>query len=71
MKPTKASPEQVAAILRMIAEEVESGNSIEGSLQYGPDWSDEDGGFPMCVMGTYRIGNLQGQGGMITIGEEP
>ena len=70
MKPTQVSTKQVADLLRMIADEVESGNSIEGSFQYGPDWSDEGGGFPMCAMGTFRTGNLDGQGGMITIGED-
>jgi hypothetical protein len=59
-------PAELAALLREIANLVESGDSLEGSLQYLIPETDEDG---LAVTASFRVGNLQGQGGIILIGE--
>lgn len=56
----------LAVLLRSLAESVESGDSMEGSLEY----LIPDEGFGLCVRAAYRVGNRDGQGGMVTIGEQ-
>jgi len=55
----------VAAILRNMAAHVEGGDSFGGWLQY----TARDGDADFDVAGAYRVGNLNGQGGMVFFGE--
>jgi len=78
--PVAMSKEQLVNLLEDITRRVQAGDSYEGNLQYEmpiedgqadvvPGWPTADCDF--WVTGTYRIGNLQGQGGMRMIGEAP
>ena len=66
---------QLVRTLREMADRVEVGDSFEGNIEYTMPWSEEIGdpetdhadGFR--VRAAYRVGNLQGQGGMRMIGE--
>lgn len=62
--------EQLAARLRQIADAVEAGDSYQGHISY--DFM-EDGlkHGEVEVSGAYRVGNLQGQGGMAMIDASP
>jgi type II secretory pathway component PulF len=66
MKPTRQTKEQIAAALRSMAETVESGDSFDGSLEYHV--RDEDMDFDVVAM--WRVGNSEGQGGCVMLGEE-
>lgn len=59
---------ELAALLREIADSVESGDSLEGSLEY---LIPEDGGPGLSVRASFRTGNRDGQGGVVVIGDEP
>ena len=67
MLPEPKSAEELAAILRNMADHVEALDSFEGSIEYlMPDEAD-----PECyamVRASYRIGNRHGQGGMRLVG---
>jgi hypothetical protein len=56
------------AELADMLDRVRSGDSLEGSIEYlVPDMHDPAGAEVM-VRTTYRVGNLQGQGGMRIVG---
>jgi hypothetical protein len=63
--PVRKTRAELLAILDDIRARVTAGDSFDGSLQYEASESDEGGFF---VMATYRIGNLDGQGGYRLIG---
>lgn len=54
-------PQELATLFRVIADSIESGDSLEGSIQYllGSDGLE--------VEAALRTGNRDGQGGMLTI----
>jgi hypothetical protein len=60
------TPAELAALLRSLADSVESGDSLEGSLQYLIPEGDERG---LRVTASLRTGNRDGQGGYVLIGE--
>jgi hypothetical protein len=67
MKPIPSTYAEVAAVLRDMADHVEAGDSFEGSIEYHmPHPRDPDADAMMRA--SYRIGNLQGQGGVRIIG---
>jgi hypothetical protein len=69
--PALISYEQLAAVLADMAERVRIGDSFEGWIQYSfPERIDAPAG-QVAVVGNYRIGNQQGQGGMRMIGTVP
>lgn len=76
-KPIPMTTSGLADTLAALAESIRKGDSLEGSFEYLlPDPYDEhdcdttNGGCPhVMVMASYRVGNLQGQGGMRMIGE--
>lgn len=64
------------AILDNIRAGVESGDTLEGSIEflqpYPPNDQDDETALPQpdfMVMASYRIGNTMGQGGLRMIGE--
>jgi hypothetical protein len=58
--PVPSTYREVAAHLRVMAELVEAGDSLEGSLEYSmPE---------VMLRASYRVGNLGGQGGVRIIG---
>lgn len=64
MKIMKA--EEFAQFLRKLADAVESGDSLEGSLQYTyAEWPYQDHG--MKIDAAVRTGNRDGQGGMLLL----
>jgi hypothetical protein len=78
--PEGMDRQELAAVLREMADLVEAGDSFEGNIEYlmpddisdgppPPGWPSSDAEF--WVTATYRIGNLQGQGGMRMIGNIP
>ena len=81
--PKEMVPKDIAAVLRDMAARVESGDSYEGSIEYllppVPPWQERGDPEPpgwehrdyRLVRGTYRIGNLDGQGSVTMIGEVP
>jgi hypothetical protein len=71
------SRQELAEVLDDMRQRVLAGDSYEGSLEYRMPENDlppeERGRFPspdadFWVTGLYRVGNLQGQGGMRVIG---
>lgn len=64
--PVPMSAEALLAIIDNIRELVASGDSFEGYLNYLIPDPEDDADF--AVEARYRIGNLQGQGGMRIIG---
>lgn len=61
---------ELLAILDDIRTSVERDDSFEGSIEYlmpGPLDLDPDADF--AVMASYRVGNSQGQGGVVLIGD--
>jgi hypothetical protein len=61
------SRDELAGVLREMTRRVEAGDSMEGFIEYLlPDEGDEPDGFR--VRARFRIGNLQGQGGMRIVG---
>ncbi len=64
MNPKKQTKEQLIAALHGIAQSISENDSFEGTLEYvvsGPDTFD--------VRAFWRVGNSEGQGGSIVIGE--
>ena len=58
--------DEFAKFLRQLADMVETGDSLEGSLQYTyADWPYQDKG--MKIEGALRTGNREGQGGMLLL----
>jgi hypothetical protein len=64
-KPLVAERRELSAILRDMADRIDSGDSFEGNIEYSY-WDEENGAGEnqFSVMGTYRIGNKDGQGGL-------
>lgn len=62
--PVPLSRDELASVLRSIADGFESGDTLEGSVEFlmgdGSTWD---------VRASYRIGNTQGQGGMRIVGQ--
>jgi hypothetical protein len=56
-----ASRTQLVELLRDMADRVETGDSMEGSVEY---LLEDDGPGDLRVRACYRVGNLDGQGGM-------
>lgn len=56
--------EDFAKFLRKLAEAVETGDSMEGSLQYTYD---DTAPFAMKIEAAVRTGNREGQGGMLLL----
>lgn len=74
LMPTRMSTAAVAAILRDIANGLDSGSTDEGSIEFlNPPWGpgDEDTYDPdvLDVRGSIRTGRDIGQGGVAIIGE--
>ena len=66
--PVPVSRDTLLALLDDIRHHVEHGDSFEGSLEYlMPEPGDPDD-VEFRLRAAYRIGNLQGQGGMRLIG---
>jgi hypothetical protein len=69
-KPVPLTQEQLTELLADILDHIRDGDSFEGHLEYSmpdPDDSPPDGTYAM-VRAAYRVGNLQGQGGMRMVG---
>ena len=58
----------LAAVLRGMADLVESGDSFEGSLEYMIPVEDQAAPDEVMVRASFRIGNSEGQGGVRIIG---
>ena len=73
--PERITREELAAILFDMGSKVLAGDSYEGNIEYllpdGDDVDDIDEADLVNVRGAYRVGNLQGQGGMRLIGTVP
>jgi hypothetical protein len=65
--PTTIDRDKLVKLLEDILAGVKSGDTLEGNIEFlmadDPEYWD--------VRGTYRIGNLQGQGGVRMIGSVP
>ncbi len=63
---------QLVTTLKDIINSIESGDSFEGGIQYTCIHMDEElKSDEWEVNGAYRVGNKDGQGGMIILNEEP
>lgn len=73
--PERITREELAAILFDMGSKVLAGDSYEGNIEYllpdGDDVDHIDEADLVNVRGAYRVGNLQGQGGMRLIGTVP
>jgi hypothetical protein len=65
--PVASTYREVAAHLRVMAELVEAGDSLEGSLEYTVPEGTSPGDVVM-LRAAYRVGDLAGQGGVRIIG---
>jgi hypothetical protein len=63
------SHDALLALLDDVREHVAAGDSFEGSLEYLLPFDDDAPPRSFDVRASYRVGNLQGQGGMRMIGE--
>lgn len=68
MAPARLNKHELLAHLHAIVRGVESGDSLEGHINWMLPESDDDESFTWDVVGAYRVGNLEGQGGMIVLG---
>lgn len=66
--PANLSREDLLAILDEIRNGVATGDTLEGSIEFLLNYDDEPAAHPYDVRAAYRVGNLQGQGGMQMIG---
>lgn len=64
MKPKIQTKEQLLEALTFIREAIENDDSFEGSIQYAAAGRDK-----FEIIGFWRVGNSQGQGGSVSIGE--
>lgn len=69
--PRRMSYAELADLLDDMARRVRAGDSYEGNIEYVIPLEDTEGLDMVEVRGTYRIGNLMGQGGMRMIGDVP
>lgn len=71
--PVPMTKDQLIETLEVMIEHIRQGDSYEGNVQYLMPYDDESGeiieGADFVVSAAYRVGNLQGQGGMRMIGE--
>lgn len=68
-RPVPMSQQDLAALLQDMLDRVKVGDSLEGSIEYAlPYIGDPEDTYAM-VRAVYRVGNLQGQGGMRMVGE--
>lgn len=68
MKPVKQSKESLIAVLEDILARIKADDSFEGSLSYtAMDEGLARGEFN--VLANWRVGNSEGQGGCVMIGE--
>ena len=68
IKPVYMTQEELLDVIDDIRQRVAAGDSYEGFLNYLlPDEDDPPQGFR--VEARWRVGNLQGQGGMRVVGE--
>lgn len=68
MKPKRLTKQQLIETLRDMVESISNDDSFAGSIEYTClEESCAKGEF--MVIGSYRVGNSQGQGGMNLIGE--
>ena len=64
MKPKQQTKQQLIAALRSIAQSIEENDSFEGSIEYTIT-----GRNAFDVQAFWRVGNSEGQGGSIMIGD--
>lgn len=68
-RPVPMSQQDLAATLQDMLDRVRAGDSLEGSIEYAlPYIGDPEDAYAM-VRAAYRVGNLDGQGGMQIIGD--
>ncbi len=61
---------ELCAILRDLADSIEEGDSLEGTLTYSAFGIEQNAPVGMfAVQGQYRTGNLMGQGSLTIIGD--
>lgn len=65
MTPKKLTSQELAETLRSMAKSIEENDSFEGSIEYS--FTSDPGIFE--AMGSFRIGNSEGQGGCVLIGD--
>lgn len=68
-KPVLMTQAELLAVLDDIRSRVDAGDSFEGNLTYAIPEAEDAPADSFDVVATYRIGNLQGQGGMRMLGE--
>ena len=68
--PQNMPREQLLAILDEIRAGVATGDTLEGSIQFGLNYDEPPAEHPWDVQAAYRVGNLMGQGGMRLIGHD-
>lgn len=68
--PTKMTKDEFLGILKNMIEAITEDDSFEGNFEYSfiGAWYDDLGPTEVEVRGVYRIGNRDGQGGVIMIG---
>lgn len=71
--PARMTYESLAEMLRDLAHRIEIGDSYEGFIEYLIPYGDSDDedydSHAVDVRARFRIGNLEGQGGMAIVGE--
>lgn len=66
MKPMKISKHELSHLLIYISELIEKSDSLEGSVT----WSYSNESDDMEVFGSFREGNLLGQGSVVLLNED-
>ena len=67
---TALSTEEFIRVLDHLRAETLAGDSLEGSFEWrSPPWNTTTDPIDFLVKGVYRIGNLEGQGGVQMIGK--
>jgi hypothetical protein len=70
IRPAQLTRDQLAAVLREIADGFESGDTLEGHVEFlVGDGVGLEGGATWDVRGAYRTGNREGQGGLRFVGD--
>lgn len=63
----RVTKKQVAELLRAVADEVESGDSMEGNITWLLPQEDDAKPGELDLDAKWRVGNLDGQGGMVIL----
>jgi hypothetical protein len=63
------STEELLDMLREIVAGVESGDTMEGSIEFLIPYEGDPEGTDFMVRASYRVGNLMGQGGIRMFGD--